>query len=229
MGIYFDASMGENSRRFLMKCILCDQRKGKRFCPAKNTSICAQCCGEKRVIEIDCPSDCAYLHLGQAYQSSKKYSAQLRQEEDPTKRRKLYETNQAFGPVFDKIEQSIINYSASLKTLTDEHILEAVTLLKATYRTEQKGIIYEHASSNPLVQALVRDLKEALETMRASREDDLPTLRTTDLLDCLTVVETDISYHLEPSSERLDYLSFIRRNHPETSSRASSKDTLIQP
>jgi len=54
-------------------------------------------------------------------------------------------------------------------------------------------------------------------------------LRTTDLLDCLAVVETDISYHLEPSSERLDYLSFIRRNHPETSSRASSKDTLIQP
>jgi hypothetical protein len=212
-----------------MKCILCDQRKGKRFCPAKNTSICAQCCGEQRVIEIDCPSDCVYLHSGQAYQAVKKYSAQLRQEEDPVKRRKLYETSQAFGPVFGKIEQSIINYSASLQTLTDGHILEAVTLLKETYRTEQKGVIYEHTSSNPLVQALVRDLKEALEKIRAEQGSGLPILKPLDLHDCLAVVETDISYHMESSSERERYLSFIRRNHPEFSSKASSKGTLIQP
>jgi len=212
-----------------MKCILCNQRKGKRFCPAKNTSICAQCCGEKRVTEIDCPPDCAYLFSGQAYQSVKKYSAQLRQEEDLVKRRKLYETSQAFGPVFGKIEQSIITYSASLQTLTDAHILEAVTLLKETYRTEQKGVIYEHTSNNPLVQALVRDLKEALEAMRADQGDKLPILRTTDVLDCLAVVETDVSYHIDSSSEPKGYLSFIRRNHPEVSSKASSKGTLIQP
>ena len=212
-----------------MKCILCNQRKGKRFCPAKNTSICAQCCGEKRVIEIDCPPDCVYLNSGQAYQSIKKYSAQLRQEDDLVKRRKMYETSQAFGPVFGKIEQSIINYSASLQTLTDEHIVEAVTLLKETYRTEQKGVIYDHTSSNPLVQALVRDLKETMEKMRTNQGGDLPTLRTTDLLDCLAVVKTDITYHLESSSERESYLSFIRRNHPEVSSKASSKGNLIQP
>ena len=229
MELYFETRMGENSYRFIMKCLLCDQRKGKRLCPAKNTSICAQCCGEKRVIEIDCPSDCAYLYSGQSYQSTKKYSAQLRQEEDPIKRRKLYETSQAFGPVFGTIEQSIINYSASLQTLTDDHILEAVTLLQATYRTEQKGVIYEHASNNPLVQALVRDLKEALETMRADQGGGLPILKTTNLLDCMAVVETDISYHLDTSSKRESYLSFIRRNHPEISSKASSRGTLIQP
>ena len=228
MGLYFGSRMGENSRRFTMKCILCDQRKGKRFCPAKNTSICAQCCGEKRVVEIDCPSDCVYLYSGQAYQSIKKYSAQLRQEEDPVRRRKLYETSQAFGPVFSQIEQSIINYSADLQTLTDEHILEAVTLLKDTYHTEQKGVIYEHTSSNPLVQALVRDLKEALEAVRADG-GSFPTMRTTDLVDCMGVVQTDVSYHLDSSSERESYLSFIRRNHPEISSKASSKGTLIQP
>jgi len=181
------------------------------------------------VIEIDCPSDCSYLNSGQSYQSIKKYSAQLRQEEDPIRRRKLYETSQTFGPVFAKIEQSIINYSASLQTLTDEHILEAVDLLKATYRTEEKGVIYEHTSSNPLVQALVRDLKMALEKIPSDQEGGVLNLRTSDLLDCLTVVETDIKYHLEASSEREGYLSFIRRNHPEISSKASSKGPLIQP
>lgn len=212
-----------------MKCILCDQKKGKRFCPAKNTYICPQCCGEKRVVEISCPADCDYLDSGQTYQSIKKYSAQLRQEQDPIKRRKLYATNQAFRSVFGKIEQSIINYSANLQTLTDSHILEAISLLRKTYLTEQKGVIYEHTSSNPLVQALVKDLKETLETIRAQQEDGRPTLRTADLLDCLAVVETDISYHLDSASEREGYLSFIRRNHPEISSEAASKGALIQP
>ena len=212
-----------------MKCILCDRRKGKRFCPAKNTSICAQCCGEKRVIEINCPSDCIYLHSGQAYQSIKKYSAQLQQEEDPLRRRKLYETSQNFSGLFGEMEKTIINYAGNLQTLTDEHILQAVNLLKQTYQTEQKGVIYEHTSSNPLTQALFRDLRNFLEAIRMGENSGFPSLRTTDLLDCLEVLRTDISYHLERPFERESYLSFIRRNHPETSFSASSKGSLIHP
>ncbi len=212
-----------------MKCILCGKRKGKRFCPAKDTSICAQCCGEKRVVEIDCPSDCVFLSTGHSYQSIKKYTSQLRQEEDPVRRRKLYETGQQFGPLFGELERTIIGYAADLRTLTDQHILEAVSLLKKTYRTEQKGVIYEHDSTNPLVQALSRDLRNSLEKIRAGKDDHLPSLKTTDLLDCLEVVEHDIDYHLEGESERGSYLEFIKRNHPEIASRAASKGSLIQP
>jgi len=47
-------------------CPLCRQRKGKRACPAKGELICAQCCGTKRRVEIDCPDDCTWLggHAG---------------------------------------------------------------------------------------------------------------------------------------------------------------------
>ncbi|MCH8018007.1 MAG: hypothetical protein IH917_15445 [Acidobacteria bacterium] len=212
-----------------MKCILCGERKGKRFCPAKNTSICAQCCGEKRVVEIDCPSDCVYLNSGHTYQSIKKYSAQLQQEKDPLRRRKLYETGQHFGRLFGEIERTIIGYAADLRTLTDQHILQAVSLLKETYRTEKKGVIYEHSSANPLVQALLRDLRASLEKIRTQPDRDFPILKTTNLLDCLEVVEQDIGYHLERASERGSYLGFIKKNHPELSSRAASKGSLIQP
>ena len=212
-----------------MKCILCGKRKGKRFCPAKNTSICAQCCGEKRVIEIHCPSDCVFLSTGHSYQSIKKYTSQLRHEEDPLRRRKLYETGQQFGPLFGELERTIIGYAADLRTLTDQHILEAVSLLKKTYRTEQKGVIYEHDSANPLVQALSRDLRAFLEKLRTGQESQLPSLKTTDLLDCLEVVEHDIGYHLEGVTERGSYLEFIKKNHPEIASRAASKGSLIQP
>ena len=44
-----------------MSCSLCGRRKGKRACPARGAEICSQCCGTKRLVEVDCPPDCAYL------------------------------------------------------------------------------------------------------------------------------------------------------------------------
>ncbi len=43
------------------KCHVCDQRKGKRQCPARSAPICPRCCAQNRVKEIDCPPDCAFL------------------------------------------------------------------------------------------------------------------------------------------------------------------------
>ena len=90
-------------------------------------------------------------------------------------------------------------------------------------------MIYEHSSANPLVQALVRDLRASLEKIRTQPNRDFPILKTMNLLDCLEVVEQDIGYHLERASERGSYLGFIKKNHPELSSRAASKGSLIQP
>lgn len=44
-----------------MLCVFCQQRKGKRACPALGGSICSQCCGQHRLQAIRCPSDCAFL------------------------------------------------------------------------------------------------------------------------------------------------------------------------
>lgn len=42
-------------------CSYCQQRKGKRSCPALGGMICTPCCGQHRLQEIDCPSDCTHL------------------------------------------------------------------------------------------------------------------------------------------------------------------------
>jgi hypothetical protein len=42
-------------------CSYCQQRKGKRSCPALGGAICSQCCGQHRLQDIVCPSDCMYL------------------------------------------------------------------------------------------------------------------------------------------------------------------------
>jgi len=45
----------------MAKCGYCNKRKGKRYCPSLDCIICPQCCGENRLRNIDCPSDCKYL------------------------------------------------------------------------------------------------------------------------------------------------------------------------
>ena len=44
-----------------MSCPSCGQRKGRRECPALGATICAICCGTKRLVEIRCPPTCSYL------------------------------------------------------------------------------------------------------------------------------------------------------------------------
>lgn len=48
--------------RSVSTCTHCGQRKGKRSCPALAGAICSRCCGQHRLVEIACPSDC--VHLG---------------------------------------------------------------------------------------------------------------------------------------------------------------------
>lgn len=52
----------------MSKCIYCNQRKGKRSCPALGGLICSVCCGEHRGIAIRCPSDCIYFESNEVYQ-----------------------------------------------------------------------------------------------------------------------------------------------------------------
>jgi len=52
----------------MAKCIYCQQKKGKRSCPALSGMICSGCCGEHRGRAISCPSDCPYFVDHEAYQ-----------------------------------------------------------------------------------------------------------------------------------------------------------------
>ncbi len=56
----------------MARCSRCNNRKGKRHCPALDNPICSLCCGENRVIRIDCPEDCSYLETGEEYQKERR-------------------------------------------------------------------------------------------------------------------------------------------------------------
>ena len=55
----------------MSKCELCNEKKGRRNCPAIEKTICPSCCAVKRKKEIDCPDDCEYLTKGQDFKARK--------------------------------------------------------------------------------------------------------------------------------------------------------------
>ncbi|MCD6326686.1 hypothetical protein J7M28_03915 [bacterium] len=52
------------------KCVICEQRRGKRLCPLKNSMICSQCCGLVQT-EGNCPDDCPFLTESKVFASEK--------------------------------------------------------------------------------------------------------------------------------------------------------------
>jgi hypothetical protein len=56
------------------KCKYCGKRKGTRFCPALEGMICSRCCGEHRLIDIECPESCPHLNRHEDFQRAKQFN-----------------------------------------------------------------------------------------------------------------------------------------------------------
>jgi len=54
----------------MFKCIICENRKGKRYCPLKDAMVCSQCCGLVQT-EGNCPTDCPFLKESKVFASEK--------------------------------------------------------------------------------------------------------------------------------------------------------------
>ena len=140
-----------------MRCVLCDGRKGKRFCPAKNALICPQCCGEKRILEIDCPETCEYLKTGRVHETSQETQRWFRTS-DPVKIQKYRRVMKEFEPFVSHLEYLLAAARRSSRDLRDQDAAEALDLILSTLRTEESGLIYERASSDLRVDSLRREI-----------------------------------------------------------------------
>jgi hypothetical protein len=144
-----------------MTCPLCRERKGKRSCPAKGTSICSVCCGTKRLVDIDCPPDCAYLTGAHAAGWA-------------GRTRDLERDQRRLGPhvatLTDRQVRLVLLALAGFAAIHRRHVeledallLDAVTALRKTVDTREKGILYDHKAADARADALVRELESLFE------------------------------------------------------------------
>ena len=212
-----------------MKCILCNQRKGKRACPAKGGLICAQCCGEKRILEINCPETCQYLQVGRAHEARHESARHLATSEPRTQEMRA-RILQHFEGVVGQLEYRIAQQRHAIRDLTDGEVAEALDLTLAAYRTEDKGILYEQSSSNLRVEAIRRELRESVESLRRPEDARYTPLRLSDAIACLEFIRDLVASHIEARESKSSYVDFLARMMPRGAGASPSPSSpLIIP
>jgi hypothetical protein len=210
-----------------MKCVLCELKKAKRFCPAKNALICAPCCGDKRVLEIDCPESCGYLKTGRE-RDSEDYAKRLRSLDAAVQERnqRVLRNHQ---DVVAHLEFTIARERLSSRDLADRDAAEALRVLLETYETENKGVLYEKTSDDLRVEALRRELRKVVESFRnpeAEKRTGIVDPTSTRLqlgaaIECLEFLQSMVSAYAGDRRSGTGYVDFLARVIPREEKRSS--------
>jgi hypothetical protein len=144
-----------------MVCRLCGQRPARRACPALGHQICAVCCGTKRLVEIQCPSDCTFLASAREHPPAMLVRQQQR--DLGLAMDLMRDFNQRQSQLFFLITSFLVRYSPpELHTLVDDDVAEAAAALAATFETAVRGVIYEHRASSASAARLAAALTPVL-------------------------------------------------------------------
>ena len=141
----------------MKKCSLCNSRRGRRACPALGHSICPTCCGSKRLVEINCPSDCGYLRSSQSHPPA---LVQRQREQDLSFLIPLLEG------MTERQQQLTLSIQSFLRTdrpetpiMFDDDVVQAARAVAETYETASRGIIYEHNAGLASAELLASELR----------------------------------------------------------------------
>jgi hypothetical protein len=119
------------------------------------------------------------------------------------------------------------------RDLTDEDVARAVDLLLETYRTEDKGVLYEKTSDNLRVEPLRRELRKVVESFRnpeGEQQKGIVDPKSTRLqlgaaIECLEFIQSLVRAYLEDKRSTTGYIDFLARVIPREEKRSS----LIMP
>jgi len=212
------------------RCPLCGTRRAKRFCPAKLSQICPVCCGTKREVEIDCPSDCVYLQSGRQYESGKK--TKNKPNESFTERLWSQSFQSRNFETLLGLWSLIRDARSQIPELVDIDVREVLNRLIQTYQTQEGGIYYDHLPESYTQKTLYSSLKSFLEGKQNQENLTASSLKTENLLDCLQLTLEMAVLKLQPrpkSRAFLDQLSEIVAKASPTNSEENKQSGIILP
>ena len=188
-----------------MICPLCRQRRGKRACPARGEAICSQCCGTKRRVEIDCPSDCVYLDGAHAGAWNGRSADRDARRVGPF----LEGLTEAQGRLVLLSLVGLTAMGARRRELDDRLLKEAVAALRKTVETREKGILYEHQAEDARAQGLAHDLALLFEARDAEGRSHTPADR--DLKAALSCLERAVEATIREGESARAFLDTAAR------------------
>jgi hypothetical protein len=169
--------------------------------------ICPTCCGTKREIEIECPSDCRYLKTGRSYEA--------RQAQVATKPSREFsqQFRHRYAVVITTLAHAILEERSENPSMLDSDIRDAFEALKATTKTLSAGIYYETLpEGGASAMGLYRRVKTLVDQMMQPQGPAADALRASDAPDVLDFIVVSVELHSlgRPKSRRyLDWLSSV--------------------
>ena len=198
--------------------------QGKRHCPAKSATICSVCCGTKREVEIDCPSDCVHLRKGRSYEAERGTP----QGPVPSNRRfdeRFFYQN---APLIATFAESVLEERADTPSMVDGDASDAFAALVATLKTLSTGLYYETLPEGLVATALFRRMKSLLDDlMEPPLEPDRRALRVSEAQEVLDFMIQTSDFHSNGRPKSRQYLDWLRTMVPEAAEQDQSR--LIVP
>ena len=188
-------------------CPLCRQRKGRRVCPAKGASICSACCGSKRRVEIDCPSDCTWLEGAHAAGWDGRETERRRDARRVAPH--VQDLSRVQADLFFLALVGLGAMRARRRDLDDARLGSALAALRKTVDTRQRGILYDHQADDLRAQGLVLELRGVVEARDAEGRATAPDDR--DLAPVLAALEGALADVRREDTSATAFLDTARR------------------
>jgi len=208
-----------------MKCFLCNERKAKRYCPAKNRNICAVCCGEKRGIEINCPDDCRYFIKGQNYQQKKTTDLRIKKDGIAAfqKKAELYRKD---PQLFAKIEFALVDAYNQNNRLLNKDVVSALQIVLKTLKSESKGLLYKHKSEDMVINDLADTLENEVHELKNNEEINsaAATNFTKEVIDDFL---SEAKFYNDQNTDKSSYLIHLVRFHKDRPGGRAAKSKII--
>ena len=120
-------------------CPLCGTRRARRGCPALDKQICAVCCGTKRLVQIRCPTDCAWLATAREHPPAT--FVRQRQRDVGVLSRILRDLNERQSQLLFLVATFLTRYQpAELHAPIDDDVAEAIGSLAAKLLPVESGV-----------------------------------------------------------------------------------------
>jgi hypothetical protein len=119
------------------------------------------CCGTKRLVQIACPSDCAWLASARDHPPAA--AVRQQQRDVGVVLHVMRDFSERQSQIFLLISTFLVRYEApELQPLIDADVADALTALASTFETSARGVIYEHRPASLPAERLLSGLKPLL-------------------------------------------------------------------
>jgi hypothetical protein len=200
-----------------VSCAICEKRKEKRFCPAVHGRICPQCCGEKREVTLDCPSDCVYLQQARVHEKPRAIES--------LDQATLFSQVEIGDQFLYEHEHLVVGLTFALaksarthRDINDADLIAALTSLAKSHETlVNSGLHYETPIASMSQQAVVAEVQQMLKEYREAEQKHLgySRLRDSDVLKALVFLVRMGHARTSGRPKSRAYLDFVLSQFPE--------------